>query len=365
MRSRLLRKLAVMLLVSGLGLLAARVTHPGIKARHLGSVGEAFIAEDGQNLIWVNGQRIHMLDRRTGESCDYPQTWRENASPDGTLVAHHRTSWHGRPEYDYLTITAHAAKNCGTDTRIYELDSSIEATAFSPDNQRLAAALSRRREAHPSRLLMVHRDDQQAVFERPLSESAVEMRFSPDGALLATGGANALVTVLDAHTGDLRWQLELLDIVAPSGVLGRGYYRAWEATELRFSADGRYLAVGLDRGDVVAIIDMTEGDVVRLLQSGDLVAIESLAFHPHEPWLAAGMETGRVVLWDVESGKELGRRNTEASLLKTMHPIAFIGTRTSRILNGSWNEGVRAVGFDDDGETLLAVAHNRLFSWPL
>lgn len=360
---RALRWPTAAILAVCVALLILRVLHPGIRARHLGDVDEATLSEDGTRLVWRGDSKLHTRDIRTGDECTMRRSWHEQVSPDGSLVALVSTRWDRDENQEYSRVTVLSADDCGDSPVAMKLDGDVDAVAFAADNERMAVGVTGTDTGDANRLAVYQRTEALLVFEREFPFPVETARFSPDGGLLAVGGAGALVAAVDARTGDLSWQLELFPVVAPAGVVSQGYGR-WQVDQLRFSADGRYLAVGFDR-DAVAIVDVEAGALVQLLESGDLMHIGALAFHPHEPQLAAGMLSGRVVLWDVETGEELERRNTEASLLKTMHPAAFTAVRLDRLTGDSWYSGVRAVGFSEDGDQLLAVAHDRLFSWPL
>jgi len=119
---------------------------------------------------------------------------------------------------------------------------------------------------------------------------AAAVRFSPDSALLAAADVGPMVRLVDAATGEERAAME----DSPNGV-----------NALRFSPDGSLLATAGYDG-TVRVWDLAAEAVRYELPLGEEGAyLYSLAFSPDGAFLAAGNELGTVGIWDVASGQQV------------------------------------------------------------
>jgi WD40 repeat protein len=73
-------------------------------------------------------------------------------------------------------------------------------------------------------------------------------------------------------------------------------------TNLVFSPDGRVLAAS--EGSDVLLWDVASGIMLQRL-AGHLNKVTSLAISPGGRWLASGSETGRIIVWEIETGQIL------------------------------------------------------------
>ncbi len=109
------------------------------------------------------------------------------------------------------------------------------------------------------------------------------MDWSPDGSTVATAGGDA-VKLWSPDSGEELYTLEDADVL-----------------HMRFSRDGRLLATG---GAQVRVWDVATGDEVANLagHSGWAFAV---GFNPDGSQLVSGGQDGLVKIWDIEGGVEI------------------------------------------------------------
>lgn len=122
----------------------------------------------------------------------------------------------------------------------------------------------------------------------------LDVDFSPNSQLLATGDQNGVITLHETVEGT-----ELKRIQAS----------AKRIESLAFSPDGQMLATASDDG-TARIWDIPAGKELRRIAitnegNGDLGIVQSVAFSPDGRQLASGNSSGWVQLWDVSSGKKV------------------------------------------------------------
>jgi WD40 repeat protein len=66
-----------------------------------------------------------------------------------------------------------------------------------------------------------------------------------------------------------------------------------------YNSDGRLLAIGGDDG-IVKVLDALSGDMIHSFHLGGV--IHGVAFSPNDSRLAAGSEDGSVKVWESDSG---------------------------------------------------------------
>jgi len=97
-----------------------------------------------------------------------------------------------------------------------------------------------------------------------------------------------------------------------------------EVSALSFSADGRALAIGGIHGLVVALDLETEAEAEATYQ-GLETGVRQIVWSPNGATLAASADDWRVVLWDVDSARQLGRLPT---IQRGAMAMAFVDNST-------------------------------------
>ncbi|MGB7537976.1 MAG: WD40 repeat domain-containing protein [Anaerolineales bacterium] len=176
------------------------------------------------------------------------------------------------------------------------------AADFSPDGSRLAIGTSRGVE-------ILSTADWSSAAAYPYASPVLAVLYSPDGKLLAAGLQDGMVLVLDAASGKtlhrLLWHSRPVHGLAFSG---------WR----RDGQSSAYLASGAEDGSV-AVWDLKSGLARHRLTNPLLgywgYGIRSLAFSPDDSVLVTGGDQGYLSRWDLATGKELPRLQTQFGLL--------------------------------------------------
>jgi len=106
--------------------------------------------------------------------------------------------------------------------------------------------------------------------------------YSPDGKLIATGDASAVVRVWDADSGKLLRNME-------------GHRGAIQA--LAFSPDGHRLASGGRDGHLINLWDVPSGRLTLTLR-GHASSVEAIDFSPNGHWIVSASGDHTLKVWD-------------------------------------------------------------------
>jgi WD40 repeat protein len=199
------------------------------------------------------------------------------------------------------------------------------------------------------------------------SAAVLTVTFSPDGKVLATGGADGNVTFWDVRSGKV--------------LMTFGSKESRRIHAVKFSPDGKTVAAG---GDAGKFGDLRVWNLSQAKQEpdfrGHLSTVRSVVYSPDGKSLASTGDDSTVRLWDVSNGKELwnyqveGRGGSVAFTPDGRALWAADQDRTLRLLDAATGKELRritlsappnlslpahrAVVISPDGKLLATAASN-------
>jgi RNA polymerase sigma factor (sigma-70 family) len=156
--------------------------------------------------------------------------------------------------------------------------------------------------------------------------------FSPDGKMVAAGGAGRTISLWDAATGKELCRFPPFDRGQPARVA--------------FSPDGKMLASVSRANNLVCLYDVKTGKELRLLQ-GHQSAVTCLAFSPDGKFLASAESKGTVRIWDPTVKNQPPRPPGDPD-------------DELRHISGDWGE-VEALAFAPDSKSLAFAGKDGKF----
>ena len=218
------------------------------------------------------------------------------------------------------------------------------AIAYSPDGSRLATAgwdgVLRVWQLSPGETWSAR----QVLTIAAHNDMILDVAFSPDGSRLATGGLDATARIWDAATG--RHLLTLTGHTAGNPVAIVGMYGV---TDLDFSPDGARLATAGADG-TGRVWDVATGQQLLLL-AGHGGALFGVDFAPDGTRLATSSQDNTTRIWDVSPGASQGRLLT---VIPQGYTVAFGPDGVQLAVFGS--EGTARVWDAETGQELLALS---------
>lgn len=167
-------------------------------------------------------------------------------------------------------------------------------------------------------------------------------KFSPDGKMMALGGFDGSVYLLDSNGKLLRTMTG---------------FQAKEIRGLSFSADGKRIASS-GQGGIVRIWNVDNGKLIREIQAhtSDIFRVD---FHPDGKRLLTGSKDGLVKVWDSDRAVELLTINPQDNLQDNQVPVkptSFVARQAAAIQDTS---------FSPDGKMIVTAKNNMIALWDL
>jgi hypothetical protein len=201
-----------------------------------------------------------------------------------TLTGPHTAAWAGGMTADGRTLVSGGPEGTlakwdamrGLEKNTYKTGAAIWCLSLSPKGDEVAAGADDGR----VRIYSMNSGEQRLTFGNHRG-GVYCIVYASDGSLIATAGADAVATIWDAKTGDLKHALP--------------HFGAVHA--VAFSADSRQLAAG-GADDVIKLWDAQTGAFVRKLAAHN-EPVWCVAFAADGAALASGGADRKVLVWDL------------------------------------------------------------------
>jgi WD40 repeat protein/serine/threonine protein kinase len=170
--------------------------------------------------------------------------------------------------------------------------------------------------------------------------SDINVCFSPDDRLLMGATGTGLLSMWDAHTGDLLWDQGVRE-------------EARCANPAVFSRDGQYAVNGTGPG-LIRVRDSHSGQLVREWATGQ-GAVNVLAFDVGGGRLFSGSLNGTIGAWDWRSGRLLMTLSGHSGMVKALAVLP--GDR--RLVSAGFDTTVRLWDLSSGRQVMIVGRHDR------
>lgn len=155
-----------------------------------------------------------------------------------------------------------------------------------------------------------------------------------------------------------------------------------EVSVMEISKNGRFIAVGLNKGGKIILWDLTTRHQLHELKQNSNDCITSLLFDSKNQFLISGSKDKKIILWDLYSGKQHkiitnynGRifhmaLNAEENTLsvcgskKEIHLYNFPEGSVKGVLKGAHKKGTFFTAFNRSGNQLVSIGYdNNMVFW--
>lgn len=263
------------------------------------------------------------------------------------------------------------------------LDHSIYALAFSPDNVFLASG------SGDGNVILW--GPSKGTLMRTLSGHSAQINsvnYSPKGTLLASGASDKTIILWDAsigrqlqtlagHVGDVESVVfSITGTLLASGskdhtiilwdvntghVLRSLERHSGEVSSVSFSPNGQLLASG-SRDHTIIIWDMTNYQPLHIL-TGHSNRVNCVLFSPDGTTLASGSSDGSIILWDVVTGQQVRTliKHTDEVRGLTFSPDAIVlasGSKDRNVILWHIATGIQLISLDGTAEILSVAFSN-------
>jgi RNA polymerase sigma factor (sigma-70 family) len=281
------------------------------------------ISPDGKRVAVTLQNEIRLYDTTTGDKVQQipvkgVAAWDIAFSPDSKTIAHNDLSSDTVYLHDVATGKLIREMKRPGDTTLH--------LVFSPDGRFLASMpQSRVEDKGEVSIWNVHEGKEVQRFTHPFPK-AMSGAFSPDGKLVAIGGARAGLVLWDVETGK-----EIRRLNPHGGVMA-----------IAFSLDGKTLATASPRG-AIRLWDTATGKTLPVSADPDMQTADDLRFSADGKRLLG--DASACLIWDAATGREL-RRISDPKPLDFQHP------NDMRFLRLSHDESMLAFA-NSDGTIIL------------
>lgn len=193
--------------------------------------------------------------------------------------------------------------------------------------------------------------------------------FSPDGTLLATGGADN--------------QIKLWNVLKRELVADLPEKHTARVSSLSFSSDGKSLISG-SRDKTIVVWDIQKQQPAKTIETSHEFGVHKIALSPDEKYVASiGVREREIIIWDFDSGKPIGlpligHEKTIFDLDYSPNGEVLVSGggdqiilwdlkdqdhRTKEVLANAHRETIFSVTFSPDGTMIASGGDNNIRLW--